>query len=138
MLWAVLAILYLRARQKSAGDPAKRARALCVAKAVGILGLVTGLEAANSGWKFTTARVPELRAILRTSNYRDGHWYLLHLATANCSIGDCRDYRSIGGVYGPGSLQIVLNERTGDGYFDYDEFSPYDGWRQFVNHAGEI
>lgn len=141
LLWVIiLAIAAQRAAQQRAAWPAKRAAAIAAAKEAGILDHLTLLAPNAAGWTFRAMPGSTLPAMLTTRfGFRSGAWYLLHAGQANCSsLGDCGDHRSIGGLYGPGSLQVVLNHRTGEGFIDYDQHSPYDGWQAFLNHAGEM
>lgn len=49
-----------------------------------------------------------------------------------------RDFRSVRGSLGAGSLQIVYDPTTTHFYADVDHASPYDDVVGFVWHAGEV
>ena len=49
-----------------------------------------------------------------------------------------RDFRAYRGTFGKGSLQIVVDERTGKFYADVDHWNPYEDVVNWVGHAGEV
>lgn len=49
-----------------------------------------------------------------------------------------RDFRSYNGSLGRGSLQIVLDEKTGRFYADIDAWNPYQDLVNFLGHTGEV
>lgn len=49
-----------------------------------------------------------------------------------------RDYRSDRGVFGIGSLQIVVSRATGTVFLDMDRFSPYEDVTSFFGHSWEV
>lgn len=54
-------------------------------------------------------------------------------------VGEVRtDFRSYRGTFGKGSLQIVVDCRTGRFYADVDQWNPYADVVNWVGHAGEV
>lgn len=49
-----------------------------------------------------------------------------------------RDYRSLQGKYGPGSLQCVINPVTLKVHLDIDRYNPYHDLVRWVGHTGEV
>lgn len=49
-----------------------------------------------------------------------------------------RDFRSIKGSFGRGSLQVVIDNRTYRMYADIDKDSPYDDVVSFVLHSKDV
>lgn len=75
--------------------------------------------------------VPALRADRR---FKEGIGHLLH-----ADVGDDRtDFRGHRGEFGKGSLQIVVDKRTGVFYCDVDGWSPYEDVIGLFAHAGEV
>lgn len=66
--------------------------------------------------------------------FASGGLHLLHP-----DVGDHRrDFRSYRGAFGKGSLQIVVDERTGKFYADVDAWNPYADVVNWIGHAGEV
>lgn len=54
-------------------------------------------------------------------------------------VGEHRvDFRGHRGTFGKGSLQIVMDRKTGAFYCDVDSFSPYEDVVGFIGHAAEV
>jgi hypothetical protein len=51
---------------------------------------------------------------------------------------DLTDFRSFNGKLGRGSLQIVVDRKTGNAYMDIDHHNPYNDLVRFVGHSGEV
>ncbi len=77
------------------------------------------------------ALVAKLRADVR---FMSGIFFGLHRDVGD----DLMDFRSFRGVLGAGSLQIVLDKKTGRLYADVDRFSPYTDLVGFIGHTGEV
>lgn len=77
-----------------------------------------------------------LRVLGNKSVFKSGSLYGLHAGQVGCP--PCTDYRSITGVLGPRSLQVVMNTTTGRMYADTDQFNPYQSPLQFLGHSLEV
>ena len=75
--------------------------------------------------------IDKLKADPRFAN---GVFYGLHRSIGN----DLIDFRSHTGELGTGSLQLVIDKKTGACYADIDHFSPYADVVGFVGHSGEV
>lgn len=54
-------------------------------------------------------------------------------------VGEDRtDFRAWRRAFGSGSLQIVIDTRTGRYYADIDQWNPYEDVVNWVGHAGEV
>lgn len=70
----------------------------------------------------------------RKEDFAEGVLFGLHL-----DVGDeLTDFRSFRGKFGKGSMQIVLDKRTGRFYADVDLWNPYADLVNFVGHTGEV
>ena len=78
---------------------------------------------------------PTLHHVLRSDDrFKEGIGHLLH-----ADVGKHRvDFRSHRGEFGKGSLQIVIDRKTGALYADVDAHSPYDDVVGFVAHNAEV
>jgi len=146
MNWLALGALYVLWRWGwSKHDPRRCAEKRGLAWiGLGRSGLETyagNVRPEGNGLCFTVApdRRADFLARITDRGWRAGGLYWFHSDKAKCNLmTDCKDYRSDNGVVGQGSLQIVYNRRTGDGFVDYDQFSPYQSWSNFMRHAEEI
>ena len=68
------------------------------------------------------------------SRFANGVFYGLHRSIGN----DLIDFRSHTGELGVGSLQLVIDKKTGAAYADVDQWSPYADVVGFVGHSGEV
>lgn len=75
--------------------------------------------------------IDKLKADPRFAN---GVFYGLHRSIGN----DLIDFRSHTGELGIGSLQLVIDKKTGACYADLDHWSPYGDMVGFVGHTGEV
>lgn len=66
--------------------------------------------------------------------FANGLFYGLHTDVGSNLV----DFRSYNGVIGPGSLQIVIDRKTGAFYADVDRFNPYEDVVRFLGHTGEV
>jgi len=48
------------------------------------------------------------------------------------------DYRTDRGVFGAGSMQVVVSRASGRVFIDMDAFSPYEDMTSFVGHSWEV
>lgn len=68
-------------------------------------------------------------------NFASGLLHGLHPEVGN----DRTDFRSYRGTFGPGSLQIVIDKKTGRFHADTDEWNPYEDVVSYLGHAfGEV
>ena len=68
--------------------------------------------------------------LIQDERFLQGPWHLLH-----ADVGpNRRDFRSINGVFGRGSLQIVVSEPSGRAYADVDRHNTQD----LVNIVGHV
>jgi hypothetical protein len=71
--------------------------------------------------------------------WRDGRFAQGALHYLHEDVGTHRmDFRSYRGAFGKGSLQIVLDWKTGECYADIDSWNPYEDVVSWVGHAGEV
>lgn len=75
-----------------------------------------------------------LRAMRNDSRFREGLLFGLHRDVGNALT----DFRAHTGTFGDGSLQLVIDQKTGACYGDVDRFSPYSDVAGFVGHSGEV
>lgn len=76
--------------------------------------------------------LPTLRADAR---FVEGPFWGLHRDVGS----DPTDFRAHGGSFGKGSLQIVIDQATGEYWADVDRFCPYSDAVGFLGHAfGEV
>lgn len=69
------------------------------------------------------------------ARFVSGPLYQLHRDVG----GDLAEYRSFRGNLGSGSLQIVIDQKTGHFHCDVDTFNPYQDVVNFFGHAfGEV
>lgn len=67
-------------------------------------------------------------------SFKEGVFHGLHP-----DVGDHRcDFRGHRNEFGVGSLQIVMDRKTGSLYADIDHFSPYEDVVSFIGHSGEV
>jgi len=87
--------------------------------------------------QYTVAAVAQLALVAKLradTRFMSGIFFGLHR-----DVGDhLMDFRSFRGVLGSGSLQIVLDQKTGRLYADVDRFSPYSDILGFVGHSAEV
>ena len=70
-------------------------------------------------------------ALARDHRFANGALHRLHE-----DVGQHRqDYRAYKGTFGPGSLQIVLDTKTGAAYADVDNHNPYADVVGFLGHT---
>lgn len=82
-----------------------------------------------------TVRVPETIERLKTDRrFACGIFYGLHRDVGE----DLIDFRSFNGELGRGSLQLVIDKRTGACYADIDAHNPYQDVVRIVGHFGEL
>lgn len=152
-LW--LALQYIRVKNDPGIRQVKRNMALAAARAAGLERYLRNLKPSGSGFVFYVAPADH-RAFMslleadapgsrpnpngdRPLMFMSGSFYWMHANEAGCrNFAQCRDYRSPNGQIGPGSLQVVYNRETGQGYFDYDRWNPYQSAWHFAKHAEEI
>lgn len=89
---------------------------------------ITGVTQSSVHGKLNLEAVPLLSGDKR---FARGVLYGLHRDVGT----DLTDFRSFGGELGKGSLQIVVDTKTGDCYCDVDRFSPYGDVVGFLGHA---
>jgi hypothetical protein len=80
------------------------------------------------------ARLEIIDKLKADPRFANGVFYGLHRSIGN----DLIDFRSHTGELGIGSLQIVIDKKTGAAYADIDHFSPYADVVGFVGHSGEV
>lgn len=114
----------------------KREMVLTQLQAAGYTPYVRSLQltAQEEGWR---GRM-DLRVIdvLRRDNrFTEGFFYGLH-----ADVGEnLTEFRSFRGKIGPGSMQIVIDQRTGQFYVDVDKFDPYQDLANACGHLfGEV
>ena len=65
--------------------------------------------------------------------------YLFHYDEVGCGNGGCVDYRSRKGYMKSGSMQIVYNSRSKEGYIDVDKYAAHgSGILQTLGHGLEV
>jgi hypothetical protein len=80
-------------------------------------------------------RLSAIRALRADGRFAEGMLYGLHTDVGE----DLTDFRSYRGTFGRGSLQIVIDKRTGAFYADIDQWNPYADVVNWVGHAfGEV
>lgn len=86
----------------------------------------------KTGIRGTIANPPSfLVTIGANPKFLSGSGWILHKDVGN----DLIDFRSIKGVFGKGSLQIVFDKKTGAFWSDVDRFNPYQGLYYQVCHV---
>lgn len=76
-----------------------------------------------------------LRKLEGDNRFRSGPLHLMHGEVGAHRI----EFRADPGELGDGSLQIVIDKKTGHFHADVDQFSPYTDLANFVGHAvGEV
>lgn len=77
----------------------------------------------------------DVLALLRADDrFKEGIFHGLHQ-----DVGQHRtDFRGHRKAFGRGSLQIVIDQRTGSFYADIDNHSPYEDVVGFVGHSVEV
>jgi hypothetical protein len=100
----------------------------------GYLSYVLECEQRDNGWRgiMHTDAIPRLMA---DDCFAHGLLYGLHTDVGK----DLIDFRSYNGTFGRGSLQIVIDKRTGAFWADVDAHNPYNDLVRFFGHAfGEV
>jgi hypothetical protein len=79
----------------------------------------------------------DLLAILRNiRTFSPGPFGSRHANEVRAAVrSDAYDFRSRGGVFGPGSLEVMVNEKTSRGYADIDRFDMYGGLAPATAHV---
>lgn len=151
----ILAVKWLASKNDPATRDPKRRAALAAAAQAGILPYAKSLRPSGAGFVFYVSPRDhrQFMALLeadapgapanangdRPLAFLSGSFYWMHANEVGCkNFGQCRDYRSPNGLIGPGSLQVVYNRETGQGFFDYDRVNPYQSWFHLAKHAEEI
>lgn len=75
-----------------------------------------------------------LNTLRRDDRFKEGILFGLHRDVGNALT----DFRSHTNQFGDGSLQFVIDQKTGACYGDCDRFSPYSDVVGFVGHSGEV
>lgn len=101
----------------------------------GLSGYLEGVPLATASSVTGRFRLAALEALAADPRFATGLLYQLHKDVG----GDLTEYRAYRGELGPGSLQIVVDKRTGRFYADLDNFNPYQDVVDAVGHAfGEV
>lgn len=119
----------------------RRELARSEARNADLLGRITDIRERREGFTFRlrAGERVNFEAILGDKNkFLRGGLFSEHNGDANCEQGGCADYRSIEGLFGTGSLQVVYNQRLERGYLDVDRFNPYQDLRGLVGHILEL
>ena len=100
------------------------------------------LQPYGEGYIFETkpGEIGDVKDILAGPQFKSSGFVLKeHRKAVGCKPGDCRDNRGLTGAFGPGSMQVVYDKKTGRGYFDVDRFNPYQNPPLgFFGHLGEL
>lgn len=75
-----------------------------------------------------------LNALRHDDRFKEGILFGLHRDVGNALT----DFRSHTNEFGDGSLQFVIDQKTGACYGDVDRFSPYSDVVGFAGHSGEV
>lgn len=79
-------------------------------------------------------RLDAIERLRSDARFANGALHGLHQ-----DVGDHRiDFRSYNGEFGKGSLQIVVDKKTGRCYVDVDKHNPYQDLVRFIGHTGEV
>jgi hypothetical protein len=81
-----------------------------------------------------TIRLVVINMLERDERFAQGALYGLHREVGT-HLTDFRGYR---GAFGKGSLQLVIDGKTGECYADIDSWNPYEDVVSWVGHSVEV
>jgi hypothetical protein len=105
----------------------------------GYLDAFTSLSVSEDG-SHLMGRVPcdIVDALILDARFANGVFYQLHRDDFDPGA-DLTEFRSYNGTLGKGSLQLVIDRRTGACYADVDKFNPYQDVVRIIGHTfGEV
>lgn len=115
-----------------------------VAALKGLPDFIEKVEPNGEGYRFVArpGREDDLKKFLSSTDFKNGGLHVLHSDDIDCKSGKC-DWRSLkqtyqldlgwGKIEVSGSLQVVFDGKRG--FFDFDQYNPYEGIKGFFNHA---